>query len=205
MKKHIRYILPFSFLIAIIFLTWILFFHLELTTDNEKRFAGIFSILGLGFGIFQFWMNEINTTNRKLFDLRYETYKDFIFLIDSILETLNNEMKIPKSKNIHGFVSSLMNQINRIGSSVNMNKDYLFPGLHLKPEVKKVESILSKILKRTDEYRHNIEKAWKEDDESIKDFTESIENMNWHNDVRDELKILHKEKYNFYKALRKYL
>ncbi|RXQ94376.1 hypothetical protein EO244_08825 [Ancylomarina salipaludis] len=205
MKKYIRYILPFSFLIAIIFLTWILFFQLELITDNEKRYAGIFSILGLGFGIFQFWMHEINTTNRKLFDLRYETYKDFIFLIDSILETLNNEMKIPKSKNIHGFVSSLMNQINRIGSSVNMNKDYLFPSLHLKPEVKKVESILSKILKRTDEYRLNIEKARKEDDEFLKNLNESIENMNWHNDVRDELKILHKEKYNFYKALRKYL
>lgn len=205
MKTYIGYVLAYSFLVGIVILTWYIFFCMDLISDSDKRLAGIISLLGLGFGLFQFWINELNIERRKLFDLRFETYKEIILQIDSISENLNISMSSKKLGDIHGLVSLLMNKINRVSSLINMNKDFLFPGLHLKQEGKVIEEILVNILKRTDEYRIKIEKTGNEKNQVAKEFIEIIEDMNWHNDIREYLKELHNKKYDFYKIIRTYL
>jgi len=105
------------------------------------------------------------------------------------------------SISVHSLVSKLMNQINNLSSTINMNNDYLFSELHLRNEAKIIEDIMEKILRRTDEFRLSIESANK----NTKEFMKSIERMNWHNEIRIYLKELHNRKYEFYKMLREYL
>jgi hypothetical protein len=158
-------------------------------------------LLGLGFGVFQFWITQLNAKKRRLLDLRYDSYKEFILLVDKISDTLNIEMTNTSPINIHGLISQLMNQVNRLSSSVNINKDYLFPGIHLKPEAMEIKTILETILRLTDEYRLNVEKASRDE----KNIVEPLENIIWHNKIRDLLKELHNKKYEFYRVLRTYL
>jgi hypothetical protein len=205
MKKYFEYIPVFIFLIGVILLNWYLFFYLELISSNEKRLTGVFSLLGLGFGLFQFWFNEIKAERRKKFDLRFNAYQEIVILIESIVETINNQMTSNEILEVHGLVSKLMNQVNRIILIMNINNDYLFPGIHNAPESKKNHEIFKKILLRTDQYRIGIEKAAKGSNKIAKDFIESVEAMNWHNDMREFLDELHGNKYDFYKKLRTYL
>jgi hypothetical protein len=167
--------------------------------------AGVFALLVLGFGIFQFWLNELNTNRRKLYELRYDTYKEFIFLLDQVSETLNMEMTTNEISNVYELVSRLMNNVNKINSTINMNRDFLFPDIQLKLETKAVEDILEKLLLRTDKFRLGLENANKEGKEVARDFLQSIERMNWHNEIREHLKELHNKKYDFYRVLRNYL
>jgi len=204
MKKHIGYIAVFLFLIVLILMTWYVFFYLEIISSNEKRIAGIFSILGLGFGLFQFGFNEVKSNKRKKFYLKYETYKEIIRLIDSVSETLNIQMTSNEMLEVHGLACKLLNQINQIASTINLNNDFLFPDICKTPESKKIQDILEKILLRTDRYRIGIEKAVKHEKYNMKEFVEGIEEMNWHNEMKDYLKELHENKYAFYKKLRTY-
>lgn len=204
MKKRLPYLLPIIFLIGIVLLTWILFFSLELVSDNEKRITCVFAILALGFGVFQFWVNELNIERRKKFDLRYETYKEIVLLIESISETINIKMISKETIEAHGVLSKLINQINNLSSTMNRNNDFLFPDICKTPESKKNQKILENIILRTDKFRIGIENAAKHDKYNMKEFAESIEEMNWHNEIREYLKELHDNKYDLYKKLRTY-
>jgi len=205
MKKRLPYFLPIIFLLVIVLLTWILFFKLELITDNEKRITCVFSLLALGFGVFQFWVNEINILRRRKFDLRYDAYKEIVFLIESISETLNAKMISKETTDVHGLLSKLMNQINNLSSIMNRNDNFLFPEILLTPESIKNQEVLQNIMSRTDELRINIEKAAKLDEYNMKEFAETIAKMNWHNEIRMYLIELNDNKYSLYSKLRTYL
>lgn len=205
MKKHLAYIPAFIMLTFVIILTWYLFFYLEIFPSNDKRIAAVFSLLGLGFGLFQFWFNEIKSAKRKKFDLRYSAYQEIVMLNESIAETINTQMTSNEMLDVHGLVSKLMNQVNRIAYTMNINNDYLFPGFHKTNESKSNQKILEKILFRTDQYRLRVEKATQNDNKISKDFIESIEGVNWHNDMRELLTEFDKNKYNLYEKLRSYL
>jgi len=205
MKTRLRYIWPFSFLIVVILLTWYLFFCRNIATNNDERIVGVLAFLALGFGIFQYWLSELNTDRRKLFELRYDTYKEFILLIDQVSDTLNMEMTGNEINNVYELVSRLMNNINKINSSINMNRDFLFPDIHLKSESKEIKDILEKILLQTDQFRQGLENANKEGKEVAREFLQSIEKMNWHNEILEHLKKLHNKKYDFYRILRTYI
>lgn len=199
-----RKLLPFVLLIAVSGLTWYLFFHLGLVTDDEKRLTLIVGILGLTLGAVQFWISEINNKNRREFDLRYATYKEFVSIVDAISETINNEMT-NQTQSPHAIVSRLMNLINQFGSSVRMNSDFLFNGLENKKETIKTSDILEKILLRTDKFRKEIDDAANRNPNPTSiSMVIVIGQMNWHNETRAYLKELNIEKYSFYKVLREY-
>ncbi len=205
MKKYIGYILAILFLLSTILIIWYLFFCLNLVESKDKMLAGVIGSLGISFGVFQFWINIVISKQRKLFDLRYSEYKDYINNIDSISAILNNEMTYTNPIDVHGLVSTLMTQINRFRSSITINKDYLFSGIDKTPEAQKVKVILDKILTRSDKFRVGIENAQVEEKVVAKDFLESIEKMNWHNEIRKHLGELNDAKNEFYKVLRKHL
>jgi len=205
MKKQLAYIPAFLMLTFVIFLTWYLFFYLEIFPSNDKRVAAVFSLLGLGFGLFQFWFNEIKSAKRKKFDLRYSAYQEIVLLNESIAETINTQMTSNEMLEVHGLVSKLLNQINRLSLIMNINNDDLFHGIHKTNESKSNQEILERILFRTDQYRLAIEKVTKKDNKNSKEFISSVEEINWHNDVRELMKEFHKTKYDFYRKLRTYL
>ena len=205
MNYRIEKALAFIFLLLVLLLTWYLFLIDDFVTESEERITGVFASLALGFGIFQFWINELNTDRRKLYDLRYESYKEFVLQIERISESLHIEMTGEELSSIHNLLSRLMNHLNRINSSIAMTSDYLFPELHLKAETKSIVSIVGSILTRTNEFRLKVEKANREGKDLTRDFLHSNDRMRWHNEIRELLDELHISKYYFYRLLRNYL
>jgi len=205
MNYRIEKILAFIFLLLVLLLTWYLFLIDDFVSTSEERITGVFASLALGFGIFQFWLIELNTDRRKLYDLRYESYKEFVLQIERVSESLHIEMTGDEISSIHNLLSRLMNHLDRINSSVAMTSDYLFPDLHLKPETKSIVSIVGSILTKTNKFRLKVEKATREGKDVARDFLHSHDRMHWHNEIRELLDELHASKYDFYRLLRNYL
>src|SRR5210317_2091466 len=116
MNYRIEKILAFIFLLLVLLLTWYLFLIDDLVTESEERITGVFASLAIGFGIFQFWLNELNIDRRKLYDLRYESYKDFVYQIERISESLHIEMIGDEIGSIHNLLSRLLNHLNNINT-----------------------------------------------------------------------------------------
>jgi len=205
MNYRIEKVLAFLFLLVVLLLTWYLFLIDDFVTESEERITGVFASLALGFGIFQFWLNELNTDRRKLYDLRYESYKEFVLQIERISESLHIEMTGDEIGSIHNLLSRLINHLNRINATVAMTSDFLFPDLHLKAETKSIVSTVGSILTRTNEFRLKFEKANREGKDIARDFLHSHDRMQWHNEIRELLDELHTIKYDFYRLLRNYM
>ena len=204
-KNRFERVAAYAFLLVVLLLTCYLFLYDDFTGRMEGKITGIITFLALGFGIFQFWIDEMNTEERKLYDLRYESYKDFVLRIDLISETLNYEMAGNDISSIHTLLSRMMNDVNRIRSAIAMNSDFLFPDLYLKPEAETIDSIVGKILVRTDTLRRRVERANNNKNRHSRSFELSVEQMKWHNEIRAYLNDLHKSKFDFYRILRTYM
>jgi len=205
MKYRIERVAAYVFVLAVMLLTCYLFLYDDFAITSEGKIAGIITFLVLGIGVFQIWMDELNTEEGKLYDLRYESYKDFVFRIDLISETLNYEMSGNDISSIHSLLSRLMNDVNRIRSAIAMNSDFLFPDLYLQPETETLDSIAGKILVRTDTFRRRVERAINNENRHSRNFELSVEQMKWHNEIRAYLNDLHQSKFDFYRILRTYM
>lgn len=205
MNNRFERVAAYVFVLLVVLLTCYLFLYDDFTSRSEGKITGLIAFLALGFGVFQFWIDEMNTEERKLYDLRYESYKDFVLRIDLISETLNYEMAGNDVNSIHTLVSRLMNDVNRIRSAIAMNSDFLFPDLYLKPETETINSIVGNILVRTDIFRRRVERAIKEENRRSRNFELSVEQMKWHNEIREYLEDLHQSKFDFYGILRTYM
>ena len=204
MKKLLPFLMPIIFLLLIVALVWYLFFIEDFIIDSEKRITGVITILGLGFGVFQFWIVEINSNNRRLSELKYNEYRQLFMQIESIPELLNKEM-MNDAIDSHYLVSSLINQINRVVSLINTNNSYLFTRLADLEATKNLKKVLEKILGAADKCRFEIEKAHEKKSPQAIDLIQIFETIKWHNNTRDYLSELHSVKYAFYAKLIKYL
>ena len=202
MNVRIEKALAFLFLLLVLILTWYLFLVDDFVTESEERITGVFASLALGFGIFQFWIQEMNNDRRKRYDMRYEAYKDFVLQIERISESLHIEMIGDEIGSIHNLLSRLINHLNRINATIAISSDSLFPDLHLTPETKSMVGIVGKILAKTNEFRLKIEKANREGREVARDFLHSQDRMHWHNEIGQLLNELHTSKHDFYRILR---
>ena len=205
MNYRLEKALVFIFLLLVLLLTWYLFLIDDFVTESEERITGVFASLALGFGIFQFWINEINTDRRKLYDQRYEAYKEFVLQIERISESLHIEMIGDEIGSIHNLLSRLINHLNRINTNIAVGSDSLFPDLDLQPETKSIVKIVGNILTKTNEFRLKIEKANRQGKEVARDFLHSQDRMIWHNEVGELLNELHTSKHDFYHLLREKL
>lgn len=179
MIKFKKYIWPILFLVSISVGTYYFLIYREFVSDTEKRITGIFTILGLTLGIFQFWISEVNNKIRLDYEIKYEVYKELNRAIQAISENLNIEMGKDTEINPHGLVTALLNLINQFQDAVKANDDFLFPGLQYKPGFKAVSEITSKILGRADKMRKNIEDYQKKGpNEAGLDMVTLIERMN---------------------------
>lgn len=204
-RKFKPYGSVFTFLFTVIFLAWFLFICRKVVDDIALQITGILSVLGLGFALFQFWFNHITTEKRRTFDLRYNAYKDVIQLVDTIAETLNEELTATKIIEVNGLLTKLTNQINKLGSTMIEYNYYLFPKIADTAESKRLAEITEKIIRRTDKYRGAVEKAIVMGNVENNNFLVTIEAVNWHNDILKYFKELYEIKYKFYSKLREYL
>ncbi len=107
MNYRIEKVLAFLFLLVVLLLTWYLFLIDDFVIESEERITGVFASLAMGFGIFQFWLIELNTDRRKLYDMRYETYKEFVLQIERISESMHIDMTGDEVGSIHNLLSRL--------------------------------------------------------------------------------------------------
>jgi polyribonucleotide nucleotidyltransferase len=202
MSIQIEKTLAFIFLLLVLILTWYLFLIDDFVTETEERITGVFASLALGFGIFQFWIQELNEVKRKLYDMRYEAYKDFVLQIESISESLHMELIGDEIGSIHNLLNRLINNLNRINTTIAISSDSLFPGLQSAQETKSILHIVAKILTKTNEFRLKIEKANRQGKEIARDFLQSQDRMRWHNEIGEFLNELHTTKHDFYRILK---
>lgn len=202
MSVRVEKALAFLFLLLVLILTWYLFLIDDFVTESEERITGVFAALALGFGIFQFWIQEINDEKQKLYDMRYEAYKDFVLQIERISESLNIELIGDEIGSIHNLLSRLINHLNRINATITISSDSLFPDLHHTPETKSILTIIGNIMTKTNEFRLKIEKANRESKEIARDFLHSQERMRWHNEIGELLNELHTSKHKFFRLLK---
>jgi hypothetical protein len=205
MNVRIEKALAFLFLLLVLILTWYLFLIDDFVTESEERITGVFASLALGFGIFQFWIQELNDEKRKLYDMRYEAYKDFVLQIERISESLHIELIGDEIGSIHNLLSRLINHLNRINATITISSDSLFPGLHHAPETKSVLNIVGDIMTKTNQFRLSIEKANRQGREIARDFLHSQDRMRWHNEIGELLNELHTRKHEFYRLLKDHL
>src|SRR5690554_6882734 len=154
-NKRKSYILPILFMVLIIGLTWLLFFHYDIINDKEQKITVIIGFLAINFGLFQFWINEINIEKREKFNLRYSSDQEVITLMETLVEIVNTQM-VKKTENeidYHSLTSAILNQVNKITSLININDKYLFPGIRHLIETGQILDILEKILINTDKLR----------------------------------------------------
>jgi hypothetical protein len=205
MNVRIEKTLAFLFLLLVLILTWYLFLIDDFVTQSEERITGVFASLALGFGIFQFWIQELNNEKRRLYDMRYEAYKDFVLQIERISESLHIELTGDEIGSIHNLLSRLINHLNRINATIAISSDTQFPDLHLAPETKSILGIVGNILAKTNEFRLKIEKANRQGKEIARDFLHSQDRMRWHNEIGELLDELHTRKHEFYRLLKDHL
>ena len=201
MDYRIEKVLAFLFLLLVVILTWYLFLIDDFVTASEEKITGVFASLALGFGIFQYWISELNTDRRKLYDLRYETYKEFALQIERISESLHIEMTGDEIGSIHNLLSRLMNHLDRINTTIAASSDFLFPNLHKQTETVSIVRIVGEISTRTNDFRLKVEKASREGKDLSRDFIHAHDRMRWHNDIRVLLNELHANKHDFYRLL----
>jgi hypothetical protein len=202
MSFQIEKTLAFLFLLLVLILTWYLFLIDDFVTDSEARITGVFASLALGFGIFQYWVDEINTDRRKLYDLKYDAYKDLVFQIERISDSLHIEMIGDEIGSVHNLLSHLIHYLNRINTTIAISSDSLFPDLQNQSETQSITSIVGNILTRTNEFRLDIEKANREGKEIARDFLHSVDRMRWHNEIEKLLNELHTRKHDFYRIMK---
>lgn len=202
MSLRIEKALAFLFLVLVLVLTWYLFLIDDFVTESESRITGVFASLALGFGIFQFWIQEINEERRKLYDMRYEAYKDFVLQIERISESLHIELTGDEVGSIHHLLSRMINHLNRINATITISSDSLFPGLNVAPETKSVLHIIGNILTKTNQFRLKIEKATRAGKETARDFLQSQDRMLWHNEIGEMIHELHTSKHAFFRLLK---
>jgi len=202
MNVRIEKTLAFLFLLIVLILTWYLFLIDDFVTESEERITGVFASFALGFGIFQYWIQELNDEQRKLYDMRYEAYKDFVLQIERISESLHIELIGDEIGSIHNLLSRLINHLNQINATITISSDSLFPDLHQAPETKSVLHIVGNILTKTNEFRMKIEKANRGGKEMARDILHSQDRMRWHNEIGELLNELHTSKHEFFSLLK---
>jgi len=182
-------------MIIAVFVGWYIFFSMDIFVVNDKRIIGIISYYGLTFGVFQFFINQINNKSKRYFELRLSAYKEIIKIIESITQAVNEKLGTFDKFDFHDYGIKLMNLISEYTVFGMTNLDYLFPGTSKLKESQDITELLYSILRTTDKIRKQIDDS--KDDESIR--------IEWHNDIRLKLKVLHEKKYIYYKQLRKFL
>lgn len=200
-KKIPRYFLPTAVLILGISLSWLIFWETDLVQDQNKSLTLLISSLGIIFGLFQVSLNISTQKIRDKNKLRYEEYRRVNTLLSSISESLNQNMN--NEIRVHRLVVSLMNQINKFINFNKTNNEFLFEGIADKQISKNLHSELEEILVRTDELRAKLEKLEKRNDEAV-EFEGKVREMNWHNDIRENLKVFNEIKYDYLKELQLY-
>lgn len=199
LNKNLYYIIALIVMITAIIVGWHIFFSLDIFEENDKRIIGLISYYGLTFGVFQFFINQINNRSKKYFELRIAAYKEIIKLIESITQALNDKLGTFDKFDFHSYVTRLLNLINEYTLFCKTNQDFLFPGTSKLKGSQDIRELLYSIFETTDKFRKQI------DDCKNFELFDNLKRIEWHNDIRLKLKDLHEKKYAYYKQLREFL
>lgn len=204
------YIFPFFILIGGLIATYYwLFMSLDFENNIDRSLALIISVAGLIFGVFQVVLNLNIQSARSKTQLRHSEYKELVKILNSISELLNEHMM--NELNIHGLLTSFLNRENEYISFMNINNDYLFPGIQKSKVALDTLEELDKIHICIDKFRIKLEEIEKK--KALLNYTDPIEpdpvkiimQMNWHNEVRDNLKKYAELKFKLLKEIQSYL
>lgn len=204
-NRYLPYLGPFLVLVTSIGLTWYLIFQRELFQDDVKKITATLSILGLGFSLFQFWFNEVKSKLERKFTLRYSAYQEIIELTEAVFETINSQITTKEPVNAYLISNQLMNQVNRLSLSININTSFQYDELDKTSESQQLQKTLEKILRRTEEYRLSIDNLNRDKQFESDPIFLTIEQYNWHNDIAEFMHEFTTNKYNFYNRLRSYM
>ena len=193
-SKYKWHIPPFIiFVIAIVISLCIL-------ANDAEKIALSLSVLGTGFAIFQFWIAEVNTNNRRKYDLRFLAIKEFnensVLLISSI-----DKYRAVIDIDIDEMCSEIAFRIDNLNASLGNSISILFPEIIDKIQYKNFLNIDLIISNITFQFRNNYFIGG-DKDASINN---GIIKNDWNNDVYDKMLEFIKAKSELYELLKEYL
>lgn len=200
LRSNIKYLLLYLMLFTFMFLAWLIFINNKQITDIPLKVGGVISVSGLGFTLFQFGYNNTTTNKRRLYDLRYNAYKDIVLQVDTILDNININLSLRDSRDMQNFTTMLMNQMNRFSSIMSVNTYFLFQEINKTQEATSIKEVLSKILDSTETYKNKLI-----DEAKGNEALENIFLLNWHNEMSKNVLELLNVSEEFYCKIREYL
>jgi len=192
-----------GFIVGVIII-WYLFICKSIL-DDESKIPTIIACLGLLISLVQFRIISLKRKQDNKNKIRLTEYYKIRELLNDFTSTINEDI-FKDPIDVASVLTKLISAKNEIAIIINTNDSFLFPDLN-KMNGKKVGDLMDKILKTTEEYYKSIEeKSHKlKNSEKLSDIIKALDIIAWHNDIRNDLMELHKEKYNFLKYLQKYL
>ena len=190
MKTFVRnhaYIALFLFLIIAIVATWYLLIYKTDLGDSDNYWAASIISLGLLIGLFQVWYNQMNYKRWKQYEIRNEEYRQQFDLFNQLSRSLKKNTDEPNSSEVHMLVNEISSVLTEIINFNHFQKDFLYP----KNKNSEVSQRMTELLELL-ETKLNILKSQIQDSSQNKHLetsriTNLIEEMNWHNEIRDIL------------------
>lgn len=124
--------------------------------NDEGKITFSLSVLGTGFAIFQFWVGEINTDKRRLYDLRFLSYREITDEINKIIELFNSDLPSNKCIDCENFHSSVLSISNRILVHIDLLNALVFKDIKIKNECTNLHNSLTQIVNNTEKFRENM-------------------------------------------------
>lgn len=184
-----------------LFTIYFLFIKCDFVTELDQKITFIIASFGILFSGIQFWMGSIRGKKEFIKTMRYEEYKRTRELINRFFNYLSDNMG--EENDIHLLDRQLVSVKNELAVIIQTTNNSIFKGIKDVEEVKKFGIVSDEIITLTDKLRYDIDKynqQRKKVGQTI-DFTIEVKIMNWHNDIRENIKELHELKYHMLKFM----
>lgn len=182
-------VLIFTFVLAFVFI------YFDVVENTGDKIAGIITILGLGFAVFQYLKSKSGLKHQAFYELRE--------IVESIPEILNTALMEPEI-NLYHLISDLMTRYNKFNSTTHYAEESVFPHLKYSGSRQKIAGLTHEILTKTMDFKNKIV-AIQEDKNLALMGIDVMERHNWQNFVKAKLHDLHKRKVEFYRETVKYI
>lgn len=205
--RHIDYVVCFLSLIILTVFILDFIFYKEAVRERDKAITYAISLVGLTITGFQFAIAQLNIRKKRFFDLRYAVYKELAETVQQFMDTINSSLsREVATKNPQELTTKLLIHINSFSTTAKLNEQYLFPGIFDSDASKSLFGTLKEIHTLTTKFRDKVKTLSNKSGESREETQgrSLLLWMDWQDKMIDLLKKLDKDRYEYYKELRRY-
>ncbi len=198
-------LLPIVIILFGISLIWQIFITYEILDDPSEKITAVIGSIGIMFGAVQLILSTIIRRREFYRQIRYNEYKRITDLIQSFVNTINDNMKLEPDLVI--LEKQVMNLYNELSATLYLSNVKLFPGIESEESGKGVRETAEEIVQEISKSRKSYQKlpAESQDQNPITALSELNIKMSWHNEMHRLLEKLVPHKYELFKYIEKFI